>query len=182
MRRALNLSSKVVRHGRRVKGLLYLVNEMKSQHVHFKSLTDSIDTKTPVGRFFFHVMASLAQMEQELIVERTRAVSGSRDRTLRVWNLESGQTVRTLEGHTDAVQGVAVTPDGHRAVSASRDRTLRVWDLQSVKEITTFTGEDRIFSCAFAQDGRTIIAGSESGRVHFLQPSSMSGSDSKWTH
>ena len=38
----------------------------------FKSLTDSIDTSTPSGRFFFHVMASLAQMERELVVERTR--------------------------------------------------------------------------------------------------------------
>jgi DNA invertase Pin-like site-specific DNA recombinase len=36
-------------------------------------LTDSIDTGTPSGRFFFHVMASLAEMEQELMVERTRA-------------------------------------------------------------------------------------------------------------
>jgi DNA invertase Pin-like site-specific DNA recombinase len=36
-------------------------------------ITDGIDTKTPAGRFFFHVMASLAQMERELILERTRA-------------------------------------------------------------------------------------------------------------
>jgi DNA invertase Pin-like site-specific DNA recombinase len=41
--------------------------------VHFKSLTDSIDTTTPAGRFFFHVMASLAQMERELLIERTQA-------------------------------------------------------------------------------------------------------------
>jgi DNA invertase Pin-like site-specific DNA recombinase len=41
--------------------------------VHFQSLADSINTKTPAGRFFFHVMASLAQMERELLVERTRA-------------------------------------------------------------------------------------------------------------
>ena len=66
--------------------IIDLVNEMKNQHVHFKTMTDSIDTKTPVGRFFFHVMASLA-MEQELIVERTRAVAGSRDWTLRVVGL-----------------------------------------------------------------------------------------------
>jgi WD40 repeat protein len=67
-------------------------------------------------------------MEQELIVERTRAVAGSGDRTLRVWE-----------------------------------------DLQSAKEIITSTGEGRIFSCAFAPDGRTNIAGGESGRVHFLR-------------
>ncbi len=46
---------------------------MHKQGVQFKSLTDAIDTGTPSGRFFFHVMASLAEMERELIVERTRA-------------------------------------------------------------------------------------------------------------
>ncbi|EDW9104195.1 helix-turn-helix domain-containing protein, partial [Salmonella enterica subsp. diarizonae] len=41
--------------------------------IHFQSLTDSIDTSTPMGRFFFHVMSALAEMERELIVERTNA-------------------------------------------------------------------------------------------------------------
>jgi DNA invertase Pin-like site-specific DNA recombinase len=56
-----------------VKGLVDLVSELEGNHVHFKSLTDGIDTKTPAGRFFFHVMASLAQMERELVIERTCA-------------------------------------------------------------------------------------------------------------
>ncbi|MCC5468646.1 recombinase family protein [Pelosinus baikalensis] len=64
---------KLDRLGRSVKGLVDLVNNLSERGVHFKSLTDSIDTATPSGRFFFHVMASLAQMERELIVERTRA-------------------------------------------------------------------------------------------------------------
>jgi DNA invertase Pin-like site-specific DNA recombinase len=50
-----------------------LVNDLGARKVHFQSVTDGIDTKTPAGRFFFHVMASLAQMERELIIERTRA-------------------------------------------------------------------------------------------------------------
>ena len=50
-----------------------LVNELEARKVHFQSITDGVDTKTPAGRFFFHVMASLAQMERELILERTRA-------------------------------------------------------------------------------------------------------------
>jgi len=64
---------KLDRLGRSVKSLIELVSDLDSKNIHFKSVTDSIDTSTPSGRFFFHVMASLAQMERELIVERTKA-------------------------------------------------------------------------------------------------------------
>lgn len=64
---------KLDRLGRSVKQLVDLVGELQKQGIQFKSLTDAIDTGTPSGRFFFHVMASLAEMERDLIVERTRA-------------------------------------------------------------------------------------------------------------
>jgi DNA invertase Pin-like site-specific DNA recombinase len=64
---------KLDRLGRSVKQLVDLVGELQEQDIQFRSLTDSIDTSTSSGRFFFHVMASLAQMERELIVERTQA-------------------------------------------------------------------------------------------------------------
>ncbi|MGH8210351.1 MAG: recombinase family protein [Steroidobacteraceae bacterium] len=64
---------KLDRLGRSVKHLVDLVTELHHEGIQFKSLTDSIDTGTASGRFFFHVMASLAEMERELTVERTRA-------------------------------------------------------------------------------------------------------------
>ena len=64
---------KLDRLGRSVKQLVDLVGDLHQQSIQFKSLTDAIDTGTPSGRFFFHVMASLAEMERELTVERTRA-------------------------------------------------------------------------------------------------------------
>lgn len=64
---------KLDRLGRSVKNLVDLVGELHKNGVQFKSLTDSIDTGTSSGRFFFHVMASLAEMERELTIERTRA-------------------------------------------------------------------------------------------------------------
>ncbi|EBJ3510303.1 recombinase family protein [Salmonella enterica] len=64
---------KLDRLGRSVKNLVALISELHERGIHFQSLTDSIDTSTSMGRFFFHVMSALAEMERELIVERTNA-------------------------------------------------------------------------------------------------------------
>lgn len=64
---------KLDRLGRSVKHLVDLVSTLAHQGIHFQSMTDAIDTSTSSGRFFFHVMASLAEMERELTIERTRA-------------------------------------------------------------------------------------------------------------
>ena len=64
---------KLDRLGRTVRQFVAFVHELSERGVEFKSLSDSIDTGTPAGRFFFHVMAALAEMERDLIRERTRA-------------------------------------------------------------------------------------------------------------
>lgn len=64
---------KLDRLGRSMRNLVLLVDELRQRGIHFRSLTDSIDTSSPMGRFIFHIMSALAEMERELIVERTRA-------------------------------------------------------------------------------------------------------------
>ncbi|MBG6240440.1 MAG: recombinase family protein [Candidatus Symbiopectobacterium sp. Clec_Harlan] len=64
---------KLDRLGRSIKHLITLISKLEDEGIHFHSLTDTIDTSTSAGRFFFHVMSALAQMERELIVERTQA-------------------------------------------------------------------------------------------------------------
>ena len=54
-------------------------------------------------------------------------VSGSQDKTIKVWELSTGKLVHTLTGHADEVWSVAISPDGQTLVSGSRDKTIKVW-------------------------------------------------------
>ncbi|RTL52293.1 MAG: recombinase family protein [Rhodocyclaceae bacterium] len=64
---------KLDRLGRTSRRLVELVHQLRDKGIEFQSCTDGIDTTTAMGRFFFVVMAALAEMERELIMERTRA-------------------------------------------------------------------------------------------------------------
>lgn len=64
---------KLDRLGRSVSGLVALAALLETRGVNLRSLTEGLDSATPAGRFMFHVLASLAQMERDLIVERTHA-------------------------------------------------------------------------------------------------------------
>ena len=88
---------KLDRLGRSVRSLIDLVEGLSADGIHFASLTDAIDTTTPAGRFFFHVMASLAQMERELTVERTRAGLAAARRLGRVGGRPRKMTPRKVE-------------------------------------------------------------------------------------
>jgi WD40 repeat protein len=58
-----------------------------------------------------------------------RIVSGSRDKTVRLWDAQTGQPIgQPLQGHGESVNSVAFSPDGKRIVSGSTDKTVRLWD------------------------------------------------------
>jgi WD40 repeat protein len=90
-----------------------------------------------------------------------RAVSASDDRTLRVWDLESGRLLVKLAGHVDEVSGCVVMGDGRRLISTSADKTLKIWDLESGRLMATLEGHARaVGACALSPDGRRVISAS----------------------
>ena len=89
-----------------------------------------------------------------------RIVSGSGDTTIKVWDVDSGRELMTLEGHEEGVISVAFSPDGSRIVSGSWDKTIKVWDAVIGGEpIMTLKGHGRYAtSVAFSPDGSRIVS------------------------
>src|SRR5947209_4304624 len=69
-----------------------------------------------------------------------RAVSGSQDRTVRLWNVGNGKELCRLEGHTSLVRSVCLSADGSQALSGSYDGTVRLWDVAGERLLRTFHG------------------------------------------
>ena len=98
-----------------------------------------------------------------LSADGRRAVSGSSDKTVRVWDLEGDQPPRVLEGHTGAVKAVALLADGKRAISGSDDKTIRVWDLEGGVPPRVLEGHtNQVNAVAISANGKRAISGSGS--------------------
>jgi WD40 repeat protein len=69
-------------------------------------------------------------------------LSGSGDKTLRLWDVATGKEIRRFEGHTDHVISVTLSPDGRRALSTSdwREQWMRLWNVESGKELHIWHG------------------------------------------
>ncbi|KAF8227934.1 WD40 repeat-like protein [Tricholoma matsutake] len=94
----------------------------------------------------------------------TRTVSGSSDKTIRVWDAATGQQVgEALRGHENQVCSVAFSPDGTHIVSGSLDKTIRVWDAVTGQQVgEALRGhEDWVWSVAFSPDSTRIVSGSD---------------------
>jgi len=66
-------------------------------------------------------------------------VSGSNDRQVNLWNLQTGKLLYTFSGQAEAVLSVAISPDGKQVISGSVDRKISSWELETKKYNRTFS-------------------------------------------
>lgn len=102
-----------------------------------------------------------------------RALSGSLDSTLKLWDVNSGRLLRTFGGHTNGVNAVAFSPVDARILSGSMDKTLKLWDAATGQALRSFAGHtDFVKSAAFSPDGSKIVSGSADNTLKLWDASS----------
>lgn len=88
-------------------------------------------------------------------------ISGSRDRTIKIWNLETAELLHTLKGHRDGVEAIASRADGKIIASGSADNTIKIWHLETGQLLATFTGHtSAVTALFFTPSGDKLISGS----------------------
>ena len=86
-------------------------------------------------------------------------ISGSRDNTIKIWDLGTGTEKFTLKGHSSSVNAITVTPDGKTVISGSYDESIKIWDLGTGIEKFTLKGHrSSVNEIVLTPDGITVIS------------------------
>ena len=100
----------------------------------------------------------------KFLSDGTYIVAGYQDSAVRLWNVKTGEEL-LLDGHTDAVMGVAVSSDDRSIVSGSKDETVRVWNVESRKQVRNFDVDSQIRCLALSPNDRWVAIGSYGGSL-----------------
>jgi len=92
--------------------------------------------------------------------------SGSWDKTIKLWDVQTGRALQTLTGYSGVVYSVAFSPDGKVLASGNDDKTIKLWDVQTGRTLQTLIGHSSVvFSVAFSPDGKVLASGSEDNTI-----------------
>jgi WD40 repeat protein len=95
------------------------------------------------------------------------ALSGSADRTLKIWQPDEGRCLHTLEGDMGGVTAVTLSGDGRLALSGSTDATLKLWDVRTGECLRSWREDlDVLTSVSWSADARLAVSASVDGTVH----------------
>lgn len=87
--------------------------------------------------------------------------SGSLDRTIRIWNAQTGEQTHIIRGHSGNIFDLEFTPDSKYLLSASDDKTIKIWDLSTSTSVRTLKGhQDAVMSISISPDGKHILSAS----------------------
>jgi serine/threonine protein kinase len=87
--------------------------------------------------------------------------SGSMDKTIKLWDTQSGKLRQTLTGHNNGVHALAFSPDGRTFASGSDDKTIKLWNAQTGALAQTLAGSNSaVHTIAFSPDGKQLASGS----------------------
>jgi WD40 repeat protein/serine/threonine protein kinase len=93
-------------------------------------------------------------------------LSGSRDSTIKLWQVKTGRAIMTYKGHTKGVTSVAFSPDMKMVLSGSQDGTAKLWNTETGQDIVTLEHDDEsITSVCFSRDGRFVVTASWAGTI-----------------
>ena len=95
-----------------------------------------------------------------------RIVSGSDDKSVRVWDAKTSEQLNELQGHTEGVLSVGFSPDGNRIVSGSRDKSVRAWHGKTGEQFQELQRHTN--HLAFSTGGNRIVSGSYDTSLHNL--------------
>ncbi|KAJ3306643.1 hypothetical protein HDU76_004797 [Blyttiomyces sp. JEL0837] len=96
-------------------------------------------------------------------------VSGSKDSTIKFWDIVSGICIKTITSHLGEVTSVEMSSNGIQLLSSSKDNSNRLWDIRTVRPIRRFKGHQNtsknFIRAGFAGDS-LVVGGSEDGMLH----------------
>jgi serine/threonine protein kinase len=126
----------------------------------FESIDMSLFLKRPVRRF------PLSTVSVALSPDGRRLAANGGGGAIQVLDVDSGDKVLTLIGHTGRIDRILFSQDGQRLASASADGTVRIWEARTGKELQVLQKDGMSFSClALSADGKSVAAGGNGRRI-----------------